>query len=147
MGTIHAVCISRVKHQRKEEVGSIELCEDHGVLGDAHAGSGRQVSLLAIEGIRRMQEKMPELVPGDFAENITTEGLAVELLPVGTRLSVGGEAVIKITQIGKTCHNKCNIHKTVGFCIMPKEGVFARVLTGGIVRKGDGIEVLGDGKV
>ncbi len=142
MGTIHAVCISRVKHQRKEEVGSIELREEYGVAGDAHGGSERQVSLLAIEGIRRMQEKMPQLVPGDFAENLTTEGIAVELLPVGTRLAVGSEAVIEITQIGKKCHNKCNIHKIVGDCIMPREGVFARVVRGGVVKKGDGIDVL-----
>jgi len=143
MGTIHAVCVSTVKHQRKEEVGSVELREDYGVAGDAHGGGERQISLLAIEGIRRMQEKMPSLVPGDFAENLTTEGIAVELLPVGTRLAVGGAALLEITQIGKKCHNKCNIHKTVGDCIMPREGVFARVLRGGVVRKGDPIQVVG----
>lgn len=142
MGNIHAVCISRVKHQRKEEVDSVELKEEYGIEGDAHGGSGRQVSLLAIEGIRRMQEKMPELIPGDFAENLTTEGIAVELLPVGTRLTVGDDVLLEITQIGKKCHNKCNIHKTVGYCIMPKEGVFARVVKGGTVKKGDSIDVV-----
>lgn len=141
MGTIHAVCISTRKHQRKEEVESITLKPDYGVEGDAHGGSERQVSLLAMEGIARMQEKMPELVPGDFAENLTTRDIAVDLLPVGTRLRVGDDILLEITQIGKKCHNKCNIHKVVGDCIMPREGVFAKVLHGGTAKKGDAIEV------
>jgi MOSC domain-containing protein YiiM len=139
MARIHAVSISTVKHQRKEEVESAELVVDLGMKGDAHAGSERQVSLLAIEAIERMREKMPELVPGDFAENLTTEGLPLESITIGARLRVGKEIVLEITQIGKTCHRACNIRKIVGDCVMPREGVFARVIQGGRVRKGDDI--------
>lgn len=142
MGIIHAVCLSQVKHQRKETVDKAILQAGLGIVGDAHAGSDRQVSLLAMEGIRRMQEKMPELVPGDFAENLTTEGLPLELVKVGTTLRVGTDILLRITQIGKKCHNKCNIHKTVGTCIMPNEGLFADVLVGGTVRPGDPIEIV-----
>jgi MOSC domain-containing protein YiiM len=139
MAKVHAVSISTVKHQRKEEVESAELLVDHGVKGDAHAGSDRQVSLLAIEAIARMREKMPELVPGDFAENLTTEGLPLESVTIGARLQVGSEIVLEITQIGKTCHHACNIRKIVGDCVMPREGIFAKVVQGGIVRTGDEI--------
>ncbi|MFP4072336.1 MAG: MOSC domain-containing protein [Desulfovibrionales bacterium] len=139
MATIHAVSISTVKHQRKEEVDEAELRVEHGLVGDAHAGSDRQVSLLALEAIERMREKMPELVPGDFAENLTTTGLALEQVAVGARLWVGSDVLLEITQIGKVCHRACNIRKIVGDCVMPREGIFARVLQGGTVRKGDEI--------
>jgi MOSC domain-containing protein YiiM len=139
MPKVHAVSISTVKHQRKEGVESAELLVEQGLQGDAHAGTDRQVSLLAIEAIDRMREKMPELVPGDFAENLTTEGLPLELIRIGGRLRVGKEVILEITQIGKRCHHACNIRKIVGDCVMPREGVFARVVHGGTVRKGDDI--------
>ncbi|BBD07962.1 MOSC domain-containing protein [Desulfovibrio ferrophilus] len=143
MGTIHAVCTSTVKHQKKETVDKALLQAGIGMVGDAHAGSERQVSLLALEGIQRMQEKMPELVPGDFAENLTTTGLPLELLKVGTKLRIGPDIRLEITQIGKKCHSKCNIHKTVGYCIMPNEGIFAKVVVGGMVKPGDSVDITG----
>jgi MOSC domain-containing protein YiiM len=139
MGSITAVCIGPVKHERKEQVESAELVVGHGLEGDAHAGSDRQVSLLAVEAIDRMREKMPELVPGDFAENLTTEGLSLELVRIGSRLKIGTGIVLEVTQIGKACHRACNIRKIVGDCVMPREGIFARVVQGGTVRKGDEI--------
>ena len=142
MGTIRAVCISKIKHTRKEEVDQAEIQVGHGVVGDAHAGSKREVSLLASESIDKMRADLPELAFGDFAENLTTEGLPWEMLSIGTRLNVGEDIVLEVMQIGKRCHNKCDIFKTVGYCIMPTEGVFARVVNGGVVRKGDGIEIV-----
>lgn len=140
MGIIRAVCISERKGERKEVVEAITLREDFGVVGDVHAGSGRQVSLLAVESVDTMRPRMPQLAAGDFAENLLVEGLAVTALPVGARLAVGDGVELEVTQIGKTCHSKCNIHKTVGFCVMPTEGVFARVVRGGVVRAGDAID-------
>lgn len=143
MGTVVAVCLSTRKHERKVEVEHAEIKKDHGLEGDAHGGSERQVSLLAMEHIAAMQADLPSLVPGDFAENLTTVGIPLETLEIGTRLQVGGDCLLEITQIGKKCHNKCNIHKQVGYCIMPSKGVFARVLAGGSVKKGDSVSVVG----
>ncbi|MFZ2087581.1 MAG: MOSC domain-containing protein, partial [Desulfobaccales bacterium] len=121
----------------------VELVVDHGVRGDAHAEGGkRQVSFLALEGIDRMRAAGADVKPGDFAENITTRGLEVDKLPVGTRLRIGKEAELTITQIGKACHHGCAIRELVGDCIMPREGVFASVEKAGVVRPGDLIEVL-----
>jgi MOSC domain-containing protein YiiM len=137
-----AVSVSDKKGVVKENVPGVELVVDHGVKGDAHAEGGkRQVSLLALEGIQRMRAAGAEVKPGDFAENITTRGLAVDKLPVGTRLRIGTEAELTITQIGKACHHGCAIRELVGDCIMPREGVFAQVDRGGLVRPGDLIEV------
>ncbi|MGJ3521693.1 MOSC domain-containing protein [Nitratidesulfovibrio sp. D1] len=141
MGIVRAVCISERKGERKRVVDSITLREDYGVEEDAHGGSGRQVSLLAVESVDVMRPRMPELAAGDFAENILVEGLPLTRCAVGDRLTAGPDILLEITQIGKTCHSKCNIHKTVGFCIMPTEGVFARVLRGGVLRAGDAIDV------
>ncbi|MFV0421508.1 MOSC domain-containing protein [Oleidesulfovibrio sp.] len=141
-GTVRAVCISERKGERKQVVDSIELREDYGVEGDAHGGSGRQVSLLAVESVDKMRSRMPTLAAGDFAENLLVEGLPLTNLILGAKLRVGDSVELEITQIGKKCHNKCNIHKTVGFCIMPTEGVFARVLKGGTVRDGDSIALM-----
>lgn len=141
MGVIRAVCISDRKGERKRVTEAVTLREEWGVEGDAHAGSGRQVSLLAVESVDRMRDRMPELAAGDFAENLLVEGVPLTLLKVGTRLAAGQDVLLEITQIGKTCHAKCNIHKTVGFCIMPTEGVFARVLQGGQLREGDVIDI------
>jgi MOSC domain-containing protein YiiM len=113
------------------------------VEGDAHAGPGdRQVSLLASESIRRVREQGLQVDFGDFAENIATEGISWLSVPVGTRFAIGDEAVLEITRIGKECHKKCAIFYQAGDCIMPREGVFARVLRGGIVRVGDPIRKL-----
>lgn len=142
MGTVQAVNISDRKGERKHEVEAIVLREDYGVENDAHGGSERQVSLLAFERIEDMKRELATLKAGDFAENITTTGVAASELSPGMRVAVG-EAELEITQIGKTCHHGCAIRKQVGYCIMPKEGVFGRVVRGGTVRPGDRIEVLG----
>ncbi len=132
MATIVSLNVSTSKGEAKSPVTSVTLRPDHGVEGDAHAGAWhRQVSLLAVESIESMRAKgATELVPGDFAENITTRGIDLAALPVGTRL-IAGEVELEITQIGKKCHAKCNIFTKVGDCIMPREGVFAKVIRGG----------------
>ena len=128
--------------RKKRPVEAITLKIDHGIVGDAHAGSWhRQVSLLANESVDKMRQKGLALEPGDFAENILTEGVALRTLPIGTRLRVG-EAALEITQIGKECHSDCEIKKKVGVCVMPAEGVFAIVKREGTVKAGDEIEVL-----
>ncbi len=141
--SVAAVSVSDRKGVVKENVPQVELVVDHGVRGDAHAEGGhRQVSLLALESIDKMRAAGAEVNPGDFAENITTRGVAVDKLPVGTRLRVGPDVELTITQIGKACHHGCAIRELVGDCIMPREGVFAQVDQGGVVRPGDIIEVL-----
>jgi len=137
-----AVCISENKGERKTPVASVELREEHGIVGDAHAGDWhRQVSLLAQESIEKMQRMGLDVDAGDFAENITTKGIDLPSLPIGTRLTVGG-VLIEVTQIGKECHTRCAIYHQAGDCVMPKEGIFARVLHGGVVKPGDLIEVV-----
>ncbi|ABQ27724.1 MOSC domain-containing protein [Geotalea uraniireducens] len=134
--TVVAVCISKEKGQRKTPVDAVELKENHGIVGDAHAGDWhRQVSLLATESIAKMRALGLDVDSGDFAENITTRGLDLVALPIGTRLAVG-DAVIEVTQIGKECHNRCAIFYQAGDCVMPKEGIFARVIKGGTVSVG-----------
>jgi len=140
MPVVKAVCVSEKTGQKKVPVDSIELKEDHGIAGDAHAGTGRQVSLLDFASMERMKEKLASIGPGSFAENIAVEGLNALGLAVGDTLKVGGKAVLQITQIGKTCHQGCEIRRIVGDCIMPKEGLFAKVVTGGTVRPGDILE-------
>jgi len=142
-GRIHAVSVSDRKGVVKHNVGQARLVVDHGLEGDAHAEGGiRQVSLLARESIDKMVAAGAKVKPGDFAENLTVEGLAVMHLPVGTRLKVGDEVELEITQIGKACHKGCAIRELVGDCVMPREGVFARVLQEGVVKVGDLVEVL-----
>jgi len=144
-GTILAVCISKDKGTRKTNVGRGELVVEHGLRGDAHAGPWhRQVSLLAQESVEKMRAKGLDVGPGDFAENLLIAGLPVPQLPVGTRLRVGAEALLEITQIGKKCHAGCAIYQLIGECIMPREGVFARVLRGGLVQVGDPVVVVQD---
>jgi len=142
-GRIHAVSVSDRKGVVKHNVDQAQLLVDHGLAGDAHAEGGiRQVSLLARESIDKMVAAGAQVKPGDFAENLTVEGLEVMSLPVGTRLKVGGEVELEVTQIGKTCHKGCAIRELVGDCVMPKEGIFARVLKEGLVKPGDTIEVV-----
>jgi len=143
MAKIITVCRSKEKGARKEAIAEGIIKKNYGLLGDAHADSSthRQVSLLAIESINKMREAGFEVGPGDFAENLTTVGLDVSSLPVGTVLSVGEDVLLEITQIGKDCHSGCAIFRQIGKCIMPKEGVFARVLRDGTVRAEDEINV------
>jgi len=142
-GEVVAVCISETKGVPKQDVGSAMLVDNHGLDGDAHAGRWhRQVSLLAEESIAKMRAKGLDVGPGAFAENITTRGLELPILPIGTRLGVGSEALLEVTQIGKECHSKCAIFQQVGECVMPSEGIFAKVLHGGIVKAEDPIRVL-----
>ncbi|MFH1593821.1 MAG: MOSC domain-containing protein [Candidatus Omnitrophota bacterium] len=148
-GKVNAISISEKKGTGKTNVESAVLKEDFGIVGDAHGGAGlRQVSLLAIESIKKQvgcskagKDGMP-LGPGDFAENITTEGIKVAGLMIGDRLNIGGRAILEITKIGKECHKFCAIYEKTGDCIMPREGIFARVVKGGTIVKGEGIEVI-----
>jgi MOSC domain-containing protein YiiM len=142
-GKIVAVCTSAKKGERKVDVGTAVLLAGLGMEGDAHAGfAHRQISLLAVESIEKMKQKCTELVPGDFAENLTVEGLNLPELPVGTILHIG-DTVLKVSQIGKECHHGCAIRKAVGDCVMPREGIFATVERGGRVSRGDVVEVIG----
>jgi len=143
-GTIVAVCRSEKTGTRKEPCGEGIFIEDYGLENDAHAtrGIARQVSLLAEGSIDKMRSLGLELKPGDFAENLTVGGMELFTLPVGTRLKIGGEVVLEISQIGKACHKGCAIFQAVGACVMPQEGVFARVIRGGRIRTGDDIEII-----
>lgn len=118
------------------------LVEDFGLKGDAHGGPWhRQVSLLALESIEKMRAKGLDVHPGDFAENLTTEGLELVSLPIGTRLKIGENAIGEVTQIGKECHHRCAIYYQAGDCVMPREGIFIKVIQGGPVKVGDMVEV------
>lgn len=140
-GTVVAVNVSAAKGERKKSGSAVRLRADHGIEGDAHAGPGhRQVSLLAQESIDKMVALGLQVGPGDFAENITTSGLEVAALPVGTVLEVG-QALVEVTQIGKECHSRCAIYYQAGDCVMPKEGIFVRVLKDGEVAPGDAVRV------
>ena len=142
MATVKAVCISEKKGTVKTPVPEISLRISHGVAGDAHAGDWhRQVSLLGTESVDKLRAAFPDLPPGVFAENILTEGLTLYMLAIGTRLRVGG-ALLEITQIGKECHADCEIRQKTGDCVMPREGVFAKVLEESTVRPGDTVEVV-----
>jgi len=143
MALVIAVCKSKKKGTRKEPVAEGILKEDYGLIDDAHADclTHRQVSLLAIESINKMQNLGVKLTPGDFAENITTEGIELISLPIGTKLSIGNEVVLEMTQIGKECHAACAIRKQVGKCIMPEEGIFTRVIKGGVIKPKDRVEI------
>jgi MOSC domain-containing protein YiiM len=140
-GRLLAISVSDRKGVKKENIPQALLVPDHGLEGDAHAGSPRQVSLLAQESIDKMIAMGAAVGPGDFAENLTVQGLSVMALPIGAILQVGGEVLLQITQIGKACHKGCAIREQVGDCVMPREGAFARVLKGGLVKPGDTIEV------
>jgi len=148
MARIVAVCTSEEKGTTKKPVEEGVLKEDYGLIGDAHADccTHRQVSLLAIESIERIREEGFDVGPGDFAENLTTEGVELVSLPVGARISIGKDILLEVTQIGKKCHSGCAIYQEIGKCIMPREGIFARVIHGGPVRAGDRLKVEKDGR-
>ena len=140
-GTIVAVCTSKRKGVRKRNAGEAELKADWGLVGDAHAAKWhRQVSLLAMESIDRMRTKGVNVGPGSFAENLTTQGLDLLSLSIGSRVRIGADVVLEITQHGKVCHDRCAIYKMAGDCVMPREGIFARVIEGGRVKVGNAIE-------
>jgi MOSC domain-containing protein YiiM len=144
-GRIKAISVSKQKGMQKVNVPEAELRTDHGIVGDAHAGDwDRQISLLEIECIDIMAAKGANVSPGGFAENITTEGIDLSALKLGDRLKLGAKVEIKITQFGKQCHGRCKIYEQIGDCIMPREGVFAKVSRGGSIRVGDVIEVISD---
>ncbi|MDO5563384.1 MAG: MOSC domain-containing protein [Synergistaceae bacterium] len=140
-GKIIAVCSAPEKGMIKKDVREGELIEGIGLKGDAHAGfMHRQVSLISMEDIRTMMAKLPSLVPGSFAENLTTEGFDLSQLKIGDRLKVG-ETLLEVSQIGKECHSGCEVFKQTGECIMPKKGIFTKVIKGGHVKAGDTIEL------
>ena len=141
-GLVLAVCTSEKKGTRKRDVRQAELRPDWGIVGDAHAADWhRQVSLLAWESIEKMRALGLNVGAGSFAENITTKGLELVALPIGTRLRLGA-ALVEVTQIGKVCHDRCAIYYQAGDCVMPREGIFVRVCEGGQVQAGDTIEVV-----
>ncbi len=140
-----AVCISERKGEQKHPVDEVELRPDWGIAGDAHARNWhRQVSLLGKESVDSLQGKLGDILlePGDFAENVLVDGLTLYALPVGTKLALGNDAVAEITQIGKQCHHDCAIRQKAGDCVMPREGIFVKILSGGKLRPGDIIRVL-----
>ena len=143
-GLVLAVCVSKQKGTRKQQVASIRLRVGYGVEGDAHGGSARQVSLLCESSIAKLQGRGLEVGPGDFAENITVSGLEANHFVSGTRVSVGNNVELRVTEIGKDCHSACEIRRITGTCIMPKEGIFAEVVAGGEVKPSDRV-VVGDG--
>ncbi len=142
-GTIVALSISRARGTKKYNVDAATLIGSLGLAGDAHAGRWhRQVSLLAEESIAKVRARGLDVAPGDFAENITTRGIRLWELEEGARLKLGEHAVLEVTQVGKRCHTRCEIYHRLGDCVMPKEGLFARVLSGGEVRPGSPIRVI-----
>lgn len=140
-GKVKAISISTQKGVPKTNVKEAKLIKDHGIEGDIHSGKWhRQVSFLAFESIEKMRKSgFPNLRPGSFAENITTQSIDIRNLKVGVRIIIGEAAELKVTQIGKECHSKCSINIEVGDCIMPREGVFTKVTKGGIIKVGDNI--------
>lgn len=143
-GRINAISVSKKKGTPKTGVPEADLKTDFGIIGDAHAGNGhRQISLLAVESIKRLLAKGVKVSPGDFAENITTERLDLRSLKVGSKLKLG-QAELEVTQLGKRCHRHCRISDRIGDCIMPREGVFARVTGPGRIKVGDTIEIIDD---
>lgn len=142
MGVLKGICVSKKRGTKKVEVAGAMLVENYGIEGDAHAGNWhRQVSLLSLEKIEAFREKGAQVSFGDFGENLIIDGFDFRSLPVGTIFTIG-DAVLKMTQIGKECHTHCQIYQTMGECIMPREGVFAVVLKGGQIRNGDTVEMV-----
>lgn len=139
-----AVCRSALKGTKKVNVIQGELLDNHGLIGDSHAENGthRQISLLAIESIQKMRDLDLDVNPGDFAENITTKGISLKDLEIGTKMSIGKQSIVQVTQIGKNCHRPCEIGRQVGDCIMPTEGIFCRVIEGGKIKVGDELHLI-----
>ena len=146
MSKIIAVCKSEKKGTKKEVIAEGMLSENYGMDGDAHADcqTHRQVSLLAIESVNKVRRLGYDVNPGDSAENLTTEGMDLVSLPIGIHIAIGNDIVLELTQIGKECHTGCAIQRLIGKCIMPKEGVFTKVIHGGKVMAGDIIKIIED---
>jgi molybdopterin adenylyltransferase len=144
VGRVEAICVGAKKGGKKSPVSGARFVADHGIEGDAHSGSGhRQISLLAWSDIESVRTSaLPDLKAGDFAENLVVSGVDLASLGLGSRLRLGNEAELAITQLGKTCHERCAIYYQTGDCIMPRRGLFARVRQGGLVASGDGVEVI-----
>lgn len=141
-GRILRISISAEKGTKKQNVPNAELRADYGIVGDAHAGSERQVSLLPFESFDLIRKKLSDIQPGDFAENLTITGVELQKVRVSTRLIIGDGVELVVTQIGKKCHHGCYIRKIVGDCIMPREGVFATVVAGGRIMVGDSVTMV-----
>ena len=143
MGRLEAICIAEETGQPKRPVPQAEFVGDHGIAGDAHAGAWhRQVSLLAAEDVQAVRGKIPDIGPGDFAENLVTAGVDLAAVGLGSRLRIGADVILRVTQLGKDCHTPCRIGRITGDCILPRRGVFARVLAGGRARPGDAVEII-----
>ena len=145
MAKIVAICISEKKGTQKKEIPEAELLPDHGIVGDAHAGNWiRQVSLLGVESVKKVQDNIDSftLQNGAFAENILTEGICLFELPIGTVLRLGKTAIGEVTQIGKECHHACIIKEKAGDCVMPREGIFIKILEGGKIFPGDTLAIV-----
>jgi MOSC domain-containing protein YiiM len=142
-GMVMAVCVSGVRGVKKSEIsGRVRIVEGYGIENDAHGGNWhRQISLLSREKIREFNKRGGEAGIGDFGENLVVDGIDLRTLPVGTRLRVN-DALLEVTQIGKECHRHCQIYEQAGDCIMPREGIFAKVISGGSVEKGDAVEIV-----
>lgn len=136
-GRIYKISIALEKGLKKTNINAVELKEDFGIVGDAHAGSPRQVSLLPFESFDKVKNSVIDINPGDFAENITTTGIDFSDVSIGKKMKLGDSIELEITQIGKKCHHGCYISQAVGDCIMPREGIFARVIKGGRISEGD----------
>jgi MOSC domain-containing protein YiiM len=146
MAKVVSINISDKKGVRKKTVEKADIKENFGIQGDAHASGEwhRQISLLALESIKKMQAMGLTVNAGDFAENITTEGIDLPSLAIGTRIYIGKDVEVEVSQIGKECHTRCAIYYQAGDCVMPKEGIFVKVIKGGTVKKGDKIKVVPD---
>ncbi len=144
VGRVVSINVSEDKGVRKRRVREALVREGYGIEGDAHASSEwhRQISLLAVESIAKMQDHGLDVGPGDFAENITTDGIDLTSLSIGTRIEIGGSVELEVTQKGKTCHDRCAIYYQAGDCVMPREGIFVRVLKGGRIRVGDSVRII-----
>ena len=144
--SIVSINVSEKKGIRKKSVHSANLKENYGIVNDAHASEKwhRQISLLALESIKKMQAKGLKVGPGDFAENFTTTGIDLVSLPIGTRFTVGEDIEVEVSQIGKVCHNRCAIYYQAGDCVMPKEGIFVKVLKSGTAKQGDEIKIINE---
>ena len=141
MASVVALCLSEKKGVKKHEVPEVVIRKGEGIVGDAHGDEPkRRISLLGVESVDKLRSFMPDLKPGDFAENILTEGIVLYELSIGARFKIG-EAELEVTQIGKDCHHGCEIKRLTGDCVMPREGIFAEIITEGTIKKGDGIEV------
>lgn len=142
MSKILSVNISDKKGEKKHNVGAARALADRGLENDAHIGMAiRQISLLAAESIEKIRQKGLNVQYGDFAENLTTQGIELYTLPLGTKLKIGNDVMLEVTQIGKTCLAPCAIYHAVGDCVMPKEGIFVRVLSEGVIAVGDEITI------